>query len=277
MSVCLRCGYDLRATPADAPCPECGLAAHRSVIEHSHPDDCPPRWVAMIAAASVLLLISYAGFALFLVVGLSGPMRGLWGDVLFYGLQVLAVLHAAANFLLARDDRRGASKGIWRVHRWLLWIVPLLPIAGLAVILLYSLQFMLRFLFPRTLWWVGGMEDLSLGLVLAAVLCPAITFFRLRWLALRLSRPRLAEHVTIVAVGCSASFVLLIVCAFAGWDEIRRADIYFFLMLVLPVALVALFNLWAMLLLFVVSQRFLQSAREARARWRAADASWVKS
>ncbi len=56
----------------------------------------------MIAAASVLLLISYAGFGLFLVVELSGPLRGLWGDVLFYGLQVLAVLHAAANSLLAR-------------------------------------------------------------------------------------------------------------------------------------------------------------------------------
>ncbi len=48
-------------------------------------------------------------------------------------------------------------------------------------------------------------------------------------------------------------------------------------MLVLPVALVALFNLWAMLLLFVVSQRFLQSARESRARWPAADASLPKT
>ncbi len=121
------------------------------------------------------------------------------------------------------------------------------------------------------------MEDLSYWLVMAAALCPAITFFRLRWLALRLSRPRLAEHVTIVAVGCTASFVLVMVCAFAGWDEIRRADIYFFLLMVLPWALVALFNLWAVLLLFVVSQRFLRSAREARARWRAADAARVES
>jgi hypothetical protein len=92
-------------------------------------------------------------------------------------------------------------------------------------------------------------------------------------LALRLSRPKLAEHVTIVAVGCTASLALLIVCVFFEWGDIRHADISFFLLMVLPAALVGLFDLWATLLLFVVSRRFLQSAREARARWKLADAS----
>jgi hypothetical protein len=107
----------------------------------------------------------------------------------------------------------------------------------------------------------------------ALVLCPPITFLRLRWLALRMSRPRLAEHVTIVAVGCAGSLVLMIACSIFAWGDIRHADSSFVLLMVLPLALVGLFNLWAMLLLFLVSERFLQSARESRSRWRAADAS----
>lgn len=74
-------------------------------------------------------------------------------------------------------------------------------------------------------------------------------------------------------MGSAASLALLIACAVGAWNGIRHADIYFYLLMVLPWALVGLFNLWAVLLLFVVSQRFVQSAREARARWRAADAA----
>jgi hypothetical protein len=113
MPVCLRCGYDLRATPSDAACPECGLAAHRSVIEHSHPDDCPPGWVAMIAAASVMLLVSYVGFGLLLAWMLAGDASIVFGfdweihrklrqPEIFCGLAALLILHAVANNLLAR-------------------------------------------------------------------------------------------------------------------------------------------------------------------------------
>jgi hypothetical protein len=273
MPVCLRCGYDLRATPSDAACPECGLAAHRSVIEHSHPDDCRPRWVGMIAAASVMLLVSYVGVGFFLIVILTAsPLQEVFLNVLFYILLALAISHAVGNFLIARDDRRGASKGIWRVNRWLLRILPLFPIAGLGMFM-YGSRLALQFIFAQTPPWIDEAIDLSYWLILSVALCPAVTFFRLRWLALRLSRPKLAEHVTIVAVGCTASLALLIVCVLFEWGDVRHADISFFLLMVLPAALVALFDLWATLLLFVVSRRFLQSAREARARWNLADAS----
>ncbi len=282
MPVCLRCGYDLRATPVEAPCPECGLAAHRSVIEHSHPDDCPPGWVGMIAAASVMLLISYVGFGLFLVtILLSGRsyqimllgvdwlfVQAPWLIQVYWGLVALAFLHAAANFLLSRDDRRHANRGISRLHGWALRVLPVFPILGLAA--MYYL-----WLHTANNWWLyqRQLQSLSNWLLAVLVLCTPITFFRLRWLALRLSRPRLAEHVTIVAVGCAGSLGLMIACSVLAWGDIRHADASFWLLLVLPVTLVALFNLWAMLLLFVVSQRFLQSARESRARWQAADAS----
>jgi hypothetical protein len=279
MPVCLRCGYDLRATPVEAPCPECGLAAHRSVIEHSHPDDCPPGWVGMIAAASVMLLISYVGFGLLLAWMLAGDESIVFGfdweihrylgqPEIFCGLAALLIVHATANNLLSRDDRKGDRGGTSRVHQWGLRLLPLAPILSLAVI-------------ADVNWghsaglWIDENDARSLSnwLMGALVLCPPITFFRLKWLAVQLSRPRLAEHVGIVAVGCTASLLLMIACSVVAWQGIAKSDVIFYLMLVLPVALVALFNLWAMLLLFVVSQRFLQSARESRARWRAADAS----
>src|SRR5437763_414140 len=60
---CLRCGYDLSMTPMNSPCPECGLAAERSLVAHVHPDDCPPRWVWSIAIATLMLLLAYVVFA----------------------------------------------------------------------------------------------------------------------------------------------------------------------------------------------------------------------
>jgi hypothetical protein len=150
--------------------------------------------------------------------------------------------------------------------------LPLAPIVSLAVIVDINRGH------SGGLWiYENGARTLSNWLMGTLVLCPPITFFRLKWLAVQLSRPRLAEHVSIVAVGCAASLLLMIACSAAVWQDIHQADIFFYLMLVLPTALVALFNLWAILLLFVVSQRFLQSAREARARWRAADASQPKT
>jgi hypothetical protein len=238
----------------------------------------------MIAAASVMLLISYVGFGIFLISMLLSPrsyqfiLYGLnwmfFRDPLlrevFWGLVVLAFLHLAANFLLSRDDRKHASRGISRLHRRALRVLPILPILGLGMMYYFYWLHLAN-------WWIyrDTAQDISYGLLVALALCPPITFFRLRWLALRLSRPRLAEHVTIVAVGCAGSIALTIACSLLAWGDIRHADASFVLLMVVPLALIGLFNLWAMLLLFLVAERFLQSAREARARWAAADAARV--
>lgn len=113
---------------------------------------------------------------------------------------------------------------------------------------------------------------MSRFLIVTLVLCPIFTFLRLRWLALRLSRPRVAEHVTIAAVGCAVS-LLIIWGAVFGETIFNDSDLSFFLTVVLPWAILWLFVLWATALLWVVSERFKQSAKEATARWRAADAS----
>jgi len=240
----------------------------------------------MIATASVMLLISYVGFGLFLVMMLLSDrsyqiirygwywlfVQAPWLIQVYWGLVVLAFVHAAANFLLSRDDRRHASRGISRLHRRALRVLPILPILGLGT---------MYYVWLRTAnnWWIyqPAAQTLSTGLIATVALCPPVTFLRLRWLAQRLSRPRLAEHVTIVAVGCAASLGIMIACSVLAWGNIRHADASFLLLMVVPLALVGLFNLWAMLLLFLVSERFVQSAHKARARWRAADASTVES
>src|SRR5690242_6491492 len=135
---CLRCGYDLRATPADSPCPECGLAAHRSVGPRVHPDDCPPRWVRSIAIATLLLLVSYLAFLLslaFLII--VGPFYPdlINPAVLYIVMAAIAALHLRANILLSRDDpRRRPFSWASTLLRWSLRIVPLCPVAALAVI-----------------------------------------------------------------------------------------------------------------------------------------------
>ncbi len=145
----------------------------------------------MIAAAAVMLLISYLAMALFLtwiLLRWAGYdfiiFADAWMTGIFWGLPAIAILHAAANFLLSRNNRRGATKGIWRVHRWMLWIMALLPVVGMGMFV-YGMQFA-QFLFQATPRWDEEILSISDWLMLAAVLCPALTFFRLRWLALRL-------------------------------------------------------------------------------------------
>jgi hypothetical protein len=283
MSLCLRCGYDLRATQPESPCPECGLAAHRSVIEHEHPDDCPPRWVRSIAIGATLLLASYLGFGLllFAFTFLSNTSFGpgiYWMtepkiDIqsfppgILYAIFGLSLLHQSANLILARDEKLRRTRRISRKLRWGLWVSSFIPSVGLALAGYWLF-------FPPL---NRSLADIASSIVnwflLPLLLCPALTFFLLRRLALRLSRPHLAEHVGIVAVGCAISLALLAFSATFTWGDLRHGDAYFFFLWVMPCVFVWLFDLWATLLLFVVVDRFWKSARESRARWQKADAS----
>jgi hypothetical protein len=174
--------------------------------------------------------------------------------------------HAVANILLSIDDRRRPFSWWSFLHRWSLRMVPLPPVASavMTVVLLAAATKT-----PGIPVWVNWIGPLSLPLLA----CPTLTFFRLRRLAIRLGRRRLAEHVTIVAAGASPSLIFLVLCTWLATDHVRRADAFFFVFGVLPFVLVPLFNLWALLVLGVVTQRFFRSAREATARWRAADAA----
>ena len=191
----------------------------------------------------------------------------MWGFNAMAWLMLLAtVLNLAGCITLARDDRPRAFA--WRrfMLRWSLQVLPAFGMAGALVeVLEYTLMPM-----PSP-----AMQSVSAVMSLPLLLCPTITFIRLRQLALRLNRRRLAEHIGIVAAGAGASLLLMVVAVAFVSDHIRRADAVFYAFVVLPVALVALFNLWALLMLFVITPAFFNSARQAAARWRAADAARV--
>jgi hypothetical protein len=188
---------------------------------------------------------------------------------MIFGLLGLSLVHVTANVILARDEKSRRTNRILHAHRWALWMAALIPVVGLglATYWLCVLQ--------RNSWF--GYYDENYGYVnwfmFPLLVCPALTFFLLRRLALRLSRPRLAEHITIVAVGAAASLLIMALSAVGSWSDLRHSDANFFFLLVVPWALVWFFNLWATLLLFVVADRFWESAKESRTRWRAADAS----
>src|SRR3954469_13127936 len=79
---CVRCGYDLRGRGLEEPCPECGLAGHRSVVRAGRELwDCPPGWVVRVAVGTVVVLV---GYVLWPVMGVVAQFvvedaHGLWG------------------------------------------------------------------------------------------------------------------------------------------------------------------------------------------------------
>jgi hypothetical protein len=275
---CLRCGYNLSHTPATAACPECGLAAERSLVASRHPDDAPPAWVRSIAVGSLLLLVSYlVPLLLFLVEGLKFELDQYDVGSPALLLTLLAgtvVLHWLANLMLARDDRPRPFTWLTWADRWAMRLLPLGPVAAVGLVLAFAIAsmragpFYAMALSSRLHYWV----PVILALAGCLVINQTLTFFRLRWLAQRLGRPHLAEHTGIVASGLGASVLAVAFGALPAMAAIHTASLWFLLLVALPWALAALFSWWSVLLLFLICPLFFQSARHADEKWLAADA-----
>src|ERR1700742_682383 len=57
--LCIRCGYDLRGTVDDQPCPECGLLAARSLRLTDALRGSRPNWLRGLSIGTRLLLLSF--------------------------------------------------------------------------------------------------------------------------------------------------------------------------------------------------------------------------
>ncbi|HZZ41597.1 MAG TPA: hypothetical protein VFE58_01545 [Tepidisphaeraceae bacterium] len=97
---------------------------------------------------------------------------------------------------------------------------------------------------------------------------PALLFLHLRRLAVRIGRPRLAEHAGIVGVGLSICFL-----AIPTHAMLPKTNKMIDSLIVLPAACICLFIAWGMFLLARMAAAFYRAIGEARQAWKKADAA----
>jgi len=186
-----------------------------------------------------------------------------WNKTRFLILEIATLIHFVANVLLSREDRRRPFKWSSFLHRWALRVLSFLPLVG-AVADIFAF-----------LYWVHIPDVVGVCLFLSFVivfLCPIFSFLRLRSIALRLSRPRLAEHLMIVGIGNVIAPLVLLTLRILANSGTPDGTLEW-LVGGGAIILMVLFALWSVLLLYLTTIRFFDSARKARANWDAADAA----
>jgi hypothetical protein len=187
---CARCGYNLRGLSSNQPCPECGLATHRTMSAGGQMTDAAPRWVATIAAGATLLFAAYS--SPLLALGLI--KTGIYQRYDFAGPVVLCVIllvHANGAWLItAAEPGPPAPRRPWRRAATVaLRLFATVPVAA-VVWFIYT---------TRKGGFVGDAKLLMTLSVLLA--CPALTMTQLQYLTRRLGRPRVAEHAFLAGFG----------------------------------------------------------------------------
>jgi hypothetical protein len=241
---CVRCGYDLRGLAGDGRCPECGLAVSRSTeaagreLRHA-----PPHWLASLSWGARLVL---AAPVLAFVYGtfLADYVPPVSLEIVFVAPAALSLVFAAGAWLLTRPQRRFTSSP--PAARWALRGVSFVPFVQTVVSYAFAAG------------WIGGPRELRDGVLLGFVPLPALMFYHLRGLALRVLDPALVEHCTIVGVGGSLSL------ATAGHEMFNRIPIVVRLSSMVGVFL---FLLWALFLVVRFTVFFERARRASVAVW----------
>jgi hypothetical protein len=209
----------------------------------------PPAWLAALAWGAWLVT---GALALNFPVGRAVWQRAVRSVELTAAIDIAtAVAFAAGVWMQTLPQPRFGPPG----RRWLLRALVLSPLVHVTV----------NYLFSRG--GAGGPSGLSpRGLALFAVMAcvvpiPALLFLHLRHLALRMGRPRMADHCKVVSIGATASL------AGIAWVQIVTAPA----VAELASAAGLVFYLWSLFLLTRFAVAFGGARRRSAAAWRTAE------
>jgi hypothetical protein len=217
------------------------------------------RWRRIMAVAIVMLLVCYLAAWLLAVPGFvqqDSYIFDLWfySPWILWGFVAVGLVHLVANVLLSIEEVERPTHWLRFLRDCLLFlIIPAVPVAGV-------------------LWGIGKPVDRTIVPPLVTniacglfVICPLITFFQLRKLALRIGQVRLARLAALVAI---ANPIVLVLMSIRGlvWAGFRVGPLDALGMAAFLVPRVALmfFALASIYVLFELAGLYFTSARRAR-------------
>jgi hypothetical protein len=288
LAPCLRCGYDLRGVPDDAPCPECGLGAARSRRVSDAFRDARPMWLRSLSIGVCLMLLA-PPLAIFWPVAAerlsesiySGPWARFFSSnwrynlllafIVPFGWHVAAMLLLVGAFLVTRPEGYLLADNADRSRRFwirLLAFNPLIAMALLQAIMIYE-----RYLLESYQWWI------VIPALIAGLPLPILGMAQLRSLALRLHSAHLAEHCTIVGWCAAISMATLtaVILIFENAAELGLGSHWFsssivsLLIMLLATTGISLSAVWFFYVMARFAHFFARESRALRAKWRAED------
>ena len=189
----------------------------------------------------------------------ADPREPIWLDNFdpstVWGLLVIGLIYWVANILLSveRDRRPTRLLRFLRDCTWFL-ILPLIPLLGLIIQIARFSDVTLHDMFP----------DKTLDITsLSMLVCPLVTLFQLRKLALQIGQFRLAGQIRIVAIGDVLS---LSATETMRWTRaaFRVNDLSGALVFLLPRVALMFFAIGSLYVLFEMAGHFFNLARPQR-------------
>jgi hypothetical protein len=181
-------------------------------------------------------------------------------------LTVITLLHWIANIYLSVDEHKHPTRLFPFLRDLALFaVLPVLPLFG---VLMQAAQIggsFLKFVRPH----YQPTPYVPLALFATILFCPVVTFSRLRFAALRISRPGLARHIRIAAFGMAISLAFFGAAqAIAGSSEYRVIqNIWLALVFALiPRAMLMFFSLSSLYVLFELSGLLMRFGRDGAVR-----------